>query len=246
MSAALIKRPLITGASRGIGRAFVDEFLAAGAEKIYAAVRSEKARAELASVDARIVPVIVDVTKPEQVQAAAAAAPDITVLVNNAGVETHSGLLSAPSMDNARHEMEVNYFGPLAMARAFVPALLRTRGAIVSILSIGALINIPAVGTYSASKAAARSMTQGLRTDLGPQGIRVIAAYPSGYDTDMSAYVTQKEALFPPRMLTGAVLAALTSGAPDEIFPDPFSQMVSTMVRDEPEKLVAMLSGAGA
>lgn len=238
----MIARPLITGASRGIGRAFVDEFLAAGAETIYAAVRNEAAKAALAAVDPRISPLILDITKPDQVAAAAATATDITVLVNNAGVEMQSGLLSAPDMTAARLEMEVNYFGPLAMARAFAPVLKQRGGAMVNILSISALVNVPRVGSYSASKAAARSMTQGLRAELQPEGVRVIAVYPAGYDTDMASYVKDTASLFPPRMLTSAVLKSLRNGGPDDLYPDPASAHIERLSREDPDGLVAMFA----
>lgn len=213
-------RPLVTGSSRGIGRAFVDAFLDAGVPKIYAGVRNEEAAATAAAIDPRVHPVIVDTTRPEQVAQAARDASDITVLVNNAGVLHYASFLNAPDLDQARHEMEVNYFGPLAMARAFAPALARSHGAIVNILSIAALAYMPLVGTYNASKAAARSMTQGLRVDLAEAGVTVMAVYAGGYDTGMHLETTDKALLNPPSMLTGAVLEALVRGGVDELFPD--------------------------
>jgi len=213
-------RPLVTGSSRGIGRAFVDAFLDAGVPKLYAGVRNAEAAAAVAAIDPRVHPVVVDTTRPEQVEQAAREAGDVNVLVNNAGVLHYAGFLSAPDLDQARHEMEVNYFGPLAMARAFAPALIRSKGTIVNILSIAALTYMPLVGSYNASKAAARSMTQGLRVDFAGEGVAVMAVYAGGYDTGMHLETTDKTQLNPPSVLTEAVLDALAKGGVDELFPD--------------------------
>ena len=213
-------RPLVTGSSRGIGRAFIHAFLEAGVPKIYAGVRNAEAAAAVAAIDPRVRPVIVDTTRPDEVERAAREADDVTVLVNNAGVLHYASFLNAPDLDQARHEMEVNYFGPLAMARAFAPALSRSNGTIVNILSIAALAYMPLVGTYNASKAAARSMTQGLRVDLAEAGVAVMAVYAGGYDTEMHLESTDKALLNPPSILTGAVLDALATGGVDELFPD--------------------------
>lgn len=219
-------RPFITGASRGIGRAFVDAFLAVGAPCVYAGVRNREGADRLAAVDPRITPVIVDTTRQDQVLAAAELAADADILVNNAGVLHYANLLNAPNLDAARNEMDVNYFGPLAMARAFAPSLIAGQGAVVNILSIAALTYMPLVGSYCPSKAAARSMTAGLRDDFAPSHVRVIAVYAGGYDTEMHLETTNKALLNPPSMLTDAVLHALENGGSDEIFPDAASQAV--------------------
>jgi NAD(P)-dependent dehydrogenase (short-subunit alcohol dehydrogenase family) len=235
-------RPLITGAGRGLGRAFVEEFLDAGVPVIYAGCRSQAHRAELAALDTRVHPVLLDTTVAERVQAAVAEAADMTVLVNNAGVERNIGLLEAATLDDARAEMEANYFGPLAMVRAFAPRLAAVRGAIVNVLSVASLTNVPDLGSYSASKAAAHSMTQGIRANLGPLGVRIIAVYPGVYDTDMAWHVSDPSHLNPPRLLTGTVRAALFEGGPDDLFPDALSQTVGRMSRQDPDGLVAMFA----
>jgi NAD(P)-dependent dehydrogenase (short-subunit alcohol dehydrogenase family) len=236
-------RPLVTGASRGIGRAFVDEFLAAGCEKIYAGVRDAAAAERLRALDPRIIPVELDTTLPEHVAAVATACTDVTLLVNNAGVEMQSAFLGAQDMRAARHEMDVNYFGTLAMTRAFAPTIVRARGAIVNILSISALVTIPHVGSYSASKQAARALTQGIRAELKAQGVRVLAVYPTGYDTDMAAAsVKDRSVLFPPRLLTGKVLKALQDGGDDEIYPDPNAEYLGRLAREDPDQLAALFA----
>jgi NAD(P)-dependent dehydrogenase (short-subunit alcohol dehydrogenase family) len=227
-------RPLITGAARGIGRAFVDAFLEAGAAKVYATVRNADAAAALSAVDPRVQPVFLDTTQPDQVAEAAAGASDVNILVNNAGVLFYSNSLSAPNLDHARQEMEVNYFGTLAMCRAFAPNLIPTQGAIVNVLSIAALMYVHVVGTYNATKAAARSMTESLRVDLTPLGVRVLAVYAGGYDTEMHPPSTDRTFLNPPRMLTTAVLQSLVSGGPDDVYPDPGAQNVQRMLAPNP------------
>jgi NAD(P)-dependent dehydrogenase (short-subunit alcohol dehydrogenase family) len=233
-------RPLITGAGRGIGRAFVTEFLEAGAPRIYAAARTDAACAELAALDPRVTPLRLDTRDSGQVSAAAKAARDANVLVNNAGVERTVTFLGAPSMDDARAEMETNYFGALAMCRAFAPRLVEARGAIVNILSIAAVAVVPHLGSYSASKAAARALTHGVRAELGPHGVRVIAVYAGPYETDMSWHVPEVDAgmKHPPRMLTSAVRAALSEGEPDEIYPDPIAQAVHRAAQRDMDALI--------
>jgi len=226
---ALAARPLITGAARGIGRAFVDEFLEAGAERVYAGVRKAADADRLAAADPRITPLLLDATNPAQVRAAAAAAADLTVLVNNAGVQNRGAYLGYPDLAPVREEMEVNYFGPLAMVRAFAPALAENRGAVVNVLSIAALAYVPSAGPYNASKMAAQALTLCLREELAGR-VRVIGVYPAGYDTAMAAHV-DKAFLFPPRQLTAAVLSALRDGGPDEVLPDATSQRIAAALR---------------
>lgn len=143
---------LVTGANGGIGQAFVRTLLARGAAKIYVAARDPASLADLfGRGDGRLVPLKLDVTDPAQIAAAALAAPDVTLLVNNAGYAAFQGAIAAPDMSAARREMDVNYFGPLALTRAFKPAL--AGGAVVNMLSMAALVSLPVTGTYSASKA---------------------------------------------------------------------------------------------
>jgi NAD(P)-dependent dehydrogenase (short-subunit alcohol dehydrogenase family) len=152
----------ITGANRGIGLAFAEALLAEGAKKVYAAARNPEA-VKLAGV----YPVRLDVTKPDEVAAAARNCSEVTLLINNAGISLRSSFLGADGMNVARSEMETNYIGPLAVSRAFAPVLARNGGgAIVNALSALSWVTLPTSGTYSASKAAAWALTNGLRTEL--------------------------------------------------------------------------------
>src|SRR6478735_210431 len=167
---------LVTGANRGIGRAIVQQFLARGAKHVYAASRTP-----LGSYEAKnLTEVRLDVTKPPMIEQAAARCADVNVLINNAGVLLRQSLLGAPSHDAAEAEMSVNYFGTLHMCRAFAPVLARNGGgAIVNVLSILARVNLPTVGSYSASKAAALSLTQGIRGELAANGTLVVGVMPA-------------------------------------------------------------------
>ena len=173
----------ITGANRGLGLAFAQAALAAGARKVYAAAR-DPATVTLPGV----IPVQLDVTNPAQIAAAVAACPDVTLLVNNSGISRGSSLLGSPdAMVAARAELETNFFGPWAMAQAFAPVLQANGdGAVLNVLSVLSWLTIPAVATYSASKAAAWSLSNGLRNELRAQGTQVTSLHVAYMDTDMT------------------------------------------------------------
>jgi short-subunit dehydrogenase len=174
---------LITGATGGIATALIAALTARGAKKIYAAARDPSA---LTASD-RLVPLRMDVTSDDDVNKAAAVATDITLLINNAGVNHNTAFLLAADMSIAREELECNYLAPLRVTRAFAPALIANKGAVLNMLTILSRVNLPFMGSYCASKAAALSLTQGLRAELGPRGVRVAAALPGAVDTRMTA-----------------------------------------------------------
>ncbi len=217
---------LVTGSNRGIGKALVSALIERGAKKVYAGVRDVEAfrRDEsqwLARNGNAIVPLRLDITRPEQVEDAANTAGDVGLLINNGGIAKFQGLIAAESMDAAREEMEVNYFGTLAMSRAFAPVLKRNGGgAILNVLSVASLANFPALGSYSASKAALHSLTQGIRAELAAQGTEVFGLYPGPIDTDMAKDVEMEKSS--PAELANGTLDAIERGRED-IFIDPMS-----------------------
>ncbi|MER6569185.1 SDR family oxidoreductase [Streptomyces sp. NPDC001093] len=177
---------LVTGANRGLGRVMARMLLERGARRVYGGARDPRS-----VVEPGVVPVRLDVTDPAQVAAAADACSGLTLLVNNAGVLTDSPLLAAPDLAAARTEMEVNYFGTLAMCRAFAPLLAgNAPGAVVNVLSIASWFTNPAMGSYSASKAAAWAMTNGIREELRDSGVLVVGVHCGYIDTDMAAHVS--------------------------------------------------------
>jgi short-subunit dehydrogenase len=177
---------LITGATGAIAQALIAELTARGSAKIYAAARDISA---LAASD-RLVPIKMDVTSDEDVAKAAKIATDVTLLINNAGVNHNTAFMLAPDLAIAREEIEANYLAPLRVTRAFAPALIKNRGAVLNLLTILARVNLPFMGSYCASKAAALSLTQGLRGELAPKGVRIIAAMPGAVDTRMTAVLS--------------------------------------------------------
>jgi short-subunit dehydrogenase len=174
---------LITGATGAIAQALIAELTARGAKKIYAAARNISG---LTASDI-IVPLKMDVTSDDDVIKAAAQATDITLLINNAGINHNTAFLAAGDLSIAREEFECNYMAPLRVTRAFAPALIANKGAVLNMLTILARVNLPLMGSYCASKAAALSLTQGLRAELGQNGVRVAAALPGAVDTRMTA-----------------------------------------------------------
>jgi NAD(P)-dependent dehydrogenase (short-subunit alcohol dehydrogenase family) len=150
----------VTGSNRGIGLAFVEELLAAGARKVYAAERNPEGITR-----DRVHGVRLDVTNPETIAAAASECTDVNLLINNAGIALWTGFLGRDSVEAARLEMETNYYGPLLLSRAFAPVLAKNGGgAIVNMLSILSWVAVPNAGTYGSSKAAAWALTNWLRT----------------------------------------------------------------------------------
>ena len=174
---------LITGATGAIAQALISALEARGAAKIYAAARDISGL----TASARLVPIKMDVTSDDDVVKAAALAADVTLLINNAGVNHNTAFMLAPDLAIAREEIEINYLAPLRLTRAFAPALIANRGAVLNVLTILARVNLPLMGSYCASKAAGLSLTQGLRGELLPKGVRVIAALPGAVDTRMTA-----------------------------------------------------------
>jgi len=176
---------LVTGANRGLGRAYVEALLAAGAAKVYGGARDP------ASItDPRVTPIRLDVIDPAQVAAAAAGCADVTLLINNAGIMLATPMLADGSDEAMRREMEVNVFGTLSMIRAFAPVLAANGGgAIVNMLSVVSWFTSPFNATYGASKRAELAVTDGARIQLEAQGTQVIGVYAGYIDTDMAAHV---------------------------------------------------------
>ncbi len=213
---------LVTGANRGIGRALVNGLLDRGVTKIYAAARNVDALADLVEAHpGRVVPLALDVTQPDQIATAARTAADATIVINNAGAVANPDLFGE-SLDGARQEFEVNYWGPLQVIRAFTPVFkARGHGVFVNVSSVAGLSNFPAFATYSDSKAAVHSLTSGARLLLGGSGIRLIGVYPGPVDTDMAKSIEMPKAT--PADVAATILDGIESGA-EEVFTDDFAR----------------------
>jgi NAD(P)-dependent dehydrogenase (short-subunit alcohol dehydrogenase family) len=210
---------LVTGANRGIGRALTEALLARGVRKVYATARHPMALRDLR--DQRLVVLRLDVTDPDQIRAAGDAASDVELVFNNAGVALVTRIEDARVLDQARREMDVNYFGPLQLLQRLAPTLARNGGgAFVNIGSSAGLTNVPMFPTYSASKAALHSLTQAARILLGVQGTSVFGVYAGPVDTDMTRDLALPKTS--PPDVASAILDGIEAGQED-IFPDPFA-----------------------
>jgi NAD(P)-dependent dehydrogenase (short-subunit alcohol dehydrogenase family) len=208
---------LVTGANRGLGRHLARELRDRGAS-VYAAARNP------ASVDLEgVTPIALDVTDPASIESAAAATGDVSILINNAGSSTKSGLLEGDLAD-IRLEMDTHFFGTLAVTRAFAPQLAKhEHSAVLNILSVLSWISFPRSGAYCAAKSAEWSLTNSLRQDLAPEGVRVSALHVGYMDTDMTATIDapKSDPAEIARIAIDGVAAGLT-----EIVADDTSRMV--------------------
>lgn len=219
------KTVLVTGANRGIGQALTTEALARGATRVYAGTRQP-----LAHPDARVTPLMLDITNTAQVQAAASQAEPLDILINNAGI-AQPDLLNDPAA--LERHLAVNLYGTHAVTQTFLPALIRSRGAIINILSVNALAALPRIPSYSVSKAAAFSLTQSLRAFLAGQGVSVHAVMAGPVDTDMTRGLDIPKAS--PESVARAVFDAVDNGEED-IFPDPASAPMADSWRNSAAK----------
>lgn len=225
---------LVTGANRGIGRAFVKALLDRGVKKVYASARDvSKLKDLVASNGGKVEAVALDITDDAQIAAAAQKCRDVTILVNNAGINRLTALVAGTSLDNARLEMNTNYFGTLAMCRAFAPILNSNGGgAIANMISILARVNLPLMGSLCASKAACLSMTQGVRAELAKQGTLVVGVMPGAVDTDMARDFPPPKA--DPMEVAKEALKAMEDGQED-VFPGDMAKGVSAGLAANPK-----------
>lgn len=227
---------LVTGANRGLGAHLVRELLRAGAATVYATSRTPGA----IPADPRVRPLLLDITDPDSAAAAAAAARDVTVLVNNAGVLAPASVLDA-DFGSVERELHTNYLGTLRVSQAFAPVLERNApAAVVNVLTLIALAPAGSMAGYSASKAAAHSMTQALRAELRDRGVEVLGAYPGGIDTDMVAGIDAVKA--PPQVVAERIVAALAAGE-SVVFPDDASAEAGAVYLTDPLKLEQLMTG---
>lgn len=231
---------LVTGGNRGIGEAFVRGLLAAGARHVYVGAREVANAQHLVDEGAgRVTAIALDVSRQDQIEAAAKACPDVNILINNAGQFQMQTLMRAPDMSAARAEMEVNYFGPLAMSRAFAPILAKSpQSAIANVLSAGGIAAIPGMGGYSPSKFAARAMSTCLRAELAPQNTTVTALIVGSVDTRMASHV--QGAKETPDFIAGVGLKAIRRGA-DEIDTDYMAVEVRAAIARDPKGYEMMM-----
>lgn len=236
------KVALVTGSNRGIGEAYVLGLLGAGVKKVYAAARElNNLQPLLEKYPDRIEPVLLDVTNIQHINSLREKITSLDILVNNAGVANVCGFISENTLEIARQEMEVNYFAPLQITQAVLPKLKEsTQALIVNISSIAGIANLPSVGTYSATKAAMHSYTQGLRAELASDHIQVMGVYPGPIDTRMAESFEMEKPK--PEQVVVKTFEALVARKVD-VFPDEFSEQMYGLFLEHPQQLEQAFSG---
>jgi NAD(P)-dependent dehydrogenase (short-subunit alcohol dehydrogenase family) len=224
---------LVTGANGGLGTEFTGQALQRGARRVYATARTPRGWD-----DARVVPLALDVTDPASIAAAAAAAPDTTIVISNAGVSARRALLATP-LDEVRAVYETNVFGPIAVAQAFAPILAANGGgALVDVLSALSWLSRP--GAYSSTKAALWSVTNTLRLELAGQHTQVVGAHLGFADTPLTAGLDVDKA--DPRDIVAAIYDGLEAGD-HEILADDVSRRIKQALSQPLTALYPELAG---
>jgi NAD(P)-dependent dehydrogenase (short-subunit alcohol dehydrogenase family) len=225
---------LVTGSNRGIGRRFVEQLLERGAAKVYATAR----RPELVDVPGvEVLPL--DITDPASVAAAAAAAQDVTLLVNNAGISS-SGSLLTDDLADARRAVDTHLWGSLEMIRAFAPVIERNGGgAVVNVLSALSWFAAPGAGGYSVAKAAEWNMTNSVRLELASRGVTVQGLHLGAADTDMMAGYDGP--MTDPADVVRASLDGVQRDAV-EVLVDDWSRLVKASLAGDPTALTDQLA----
>lgn len=222
---------LVTGASRGMGRHYVTQLQERGAAKVYATARDPR------QVDLPGATVLqLDTTDPTSVAAAAEAAGDVTLLVNNAGTTTWSPLLTG-DLQALREQLDTNLFGTLNVLRAFAPILKQNGGgAVLNVLSALSWFAYDGQGAYAASKAAAWSITNTARLELADQRTQVTALHVGAVDTDMTAGYDGPKV--DPADVVRQALDGIEAGTL-EVIADTFTRQVKASLNGDPEAFYA-------
>ncbi len=233
------KTALVTGANRGIGKAIVKTFLEKEAKKVYAAVRNLDSAASLVEqYGERVEAIYIDLAKPETITAAAQQTKDVEVVVNNAGVNERSTPLDKDALNSLNFEMDINVGGLIRMVQAFAPILkTNSGGAFIQLNSVASIKSFVPIATYSASKAAAYSITQALRDQLSEQGTVVISVHPGPIATDMIAASEMMEMAEPPSIVANGIVAALHSGD-FHVFPDKMAKQIEGAYQNFAENII--------
>lgn len=231
---------LITGANRGLGRALVEEALARGASRVYAA-----ARRPIPHDDPRVTPLKLDVTSTQDIESAVGLVDSLDVLVNNAGLALYDDLSDRATIEQ---HLDVNLFGPHALIQGFQPRLVDSRGAIVNVLSVSGVAALPIIPSYSVSKAAALALSQSLRALLAPKGVDVHVVLSGPIDTEMSRDLQVPKAS--PESVARAIFDGVERGE-EEIFPDPLSERLAeswsvSPIKEMERQNATLVSGAPA
>lgn len=245
-----LRKVLVTDAKSPVGQAVVKAAVAAGADLVWAGY-AEAWKKTPGFEDLKDMPQValipLDVTDSRSVhEAAGEIGFKVDILINTADYHRTYGIFDRPGVETAQAEMEVNYVGLLRLAQAFAP-VMRARGADgpssavawVNLLSIYALSNFPPHGTYSASKAAALSLSQNLRAEMRKSGVRVVNLFPGPIDDEWN------QMLLPPKLAPAAAASAIMGalqGSVEDVFPGDVAQEWLARWRENPKGLERELS----
>ncbi len=228
------KIALISGSNRGIGKAIAIELLEKGAKKVYAGARNIDSLAELKETYGdRLVPIKLDVTDDQSIETAVAQVEDLDILVNNAGIFKVGGIFSDEAYNSLETNLDVNVWGLIKLSRGLVGQLKKSEPtAIINISSVAGLGNMPMAGTYSVSKAAVHSTTQGMRGELANDNVLVMGVYPGPIDTDMAKDLPMDKDT--PQNVAKHIVVGLSNGQED-IFPDVMSAQIGEFYGSNPK-----------
>lgn len=232
------KVALVTGANRGIGKAIVESFIRHGAKKVYLAVRNpESTKALEEQYGDRVVTIAADVADAASIKRLAEQTEDVEVVVNNAGIAVpNSRVLDENVEATLRRELDVNVFGLLHVAKAFAGTLEKNKGALVQLNSVASFRDFADIATYSASKAAAYSLTQALREDLSKKGVAVVSIHPGGVVTDMAEECDVSTDT--PASVVGETLVESLANGDFFLYPDPGGKMIGAAYQSFSDEIV--------
>ncbi|MDN5201888.1 SDR family oxidoreductase [Fulvivirgaceae bacterium BMA10] len=228
------KVAFVSGSNRGIGKAIVIELLERGAKKVYAGARNTASLEELQNkYGERLEPVTLDVTDDQSIQAATAKVENLDILVNNAGIFAAGGIFSENANSSLQTNLDVNLWGVIKLSNAVADKIKQPKEtAIINISSVAGLGNMPMAATYSVSKAAVHSLTQGMRAELVNDNTLVMGVYPGPIDTDMARDIPmQKDS---PENVAKNIVQGLENGS-DDVFPDVMSKDIGAAYASNPK-----------
>ena len=230
------KTVFISGSNRGIGKAIAVELLEQGAKKVYAGARDTSSLDNLkVKYGDKLVPVELDVTDDNSINEAAAKIKDVDILVNNAGVFATGGIFSEQAFDSLDTNLRVNLWGVIKLTNAVIEQLKQPgETAIINISSVAGLANMPMAATYSVSKSAVHSLTQGMRGELVNNNVLVMGVYPGPIDTDMAKGLPMEKDS--PENVAKNIVQGLIEGKND-VFPDAMSNQVGALYAENPKSV---------
>lgn len=228
------KVAVVSGSNRGIGRSITIELLERGAKKVYAGARNTGALKELQDkYGDRLIPVSLDVTDDTSIKAAVEQVEDVDILINNAGVFAVGGIFSDQAYNSLQTNLDVNVWGLVKLSKGLVNQLRKPEEtAIVNISSVAGLGNMPMAATYSVSKAAVHSVTQGMRGELANTNTLIMGVYPGPIDTDMAKDIPMDKDT--PQNVAQNIIQGLINGEED-IFPDVMSEKIGVFYGSDPK-----------